>query len=65
MNLKFDIFKVWESKIMGIVLIFLVEFSIEMGTFFCRIEDFWVLFFVYEKEEGEEGEKGEELEREL
>lgn len=50
---------------MGIVLIFLVEFSIEMGTFFCRIEDFWVLFFVYEKEEGEEGEKGEELEREL
>lgn len=64
MNLKPDTFKVWEPKIMGIVLIFPAESSTEMGTPPCRTEDSRALLFVYEKEEGEEGEKGEESERE-
>lgn len=38
MNLKPDTFKVWEPKIIGIVLSFPVEWSTEMGTPLLQIQ---------------------------
>lgn len=43
MDLKADTLKVWEPKIIGIVLIFPAESSTETGTPLCRTKDAWAL----------------------
>lgn len=51
MNLKLDTFKVWEPKIIGIVLIFLAE-SIRDGHTSLQNQGFLCLLFA--QEDGEE-----------
>lgn len=50
MNLKPDTFKVWEPKIIGIVLSFPAEWSTEMGTPLCRSKVSCAPFFAWEDE---------------
>jgi hypothetical protein len=53
-NLKPDTFKIWEPKIIGIVLSFSVEWSTQMGTPLCRTEDYCDSPCAREKEKKEQ-----------
>lgn len=48
-NLQPDTFKIWEPKIIGIVLIFPASSSTEMGTPLCRTKDSCVSPCAYKK----------------
>lgn len=61
MNLKPDTFKVWEPKIIGIVLNFPVEWSSERDRPLCRTKESCVFPFAYEQEGKDK--KGEEKRR--
>lgn len=54
MNLKPDTFKVWEPKIIGIVLSFPVEWSTEMGPPLCKSKGSCALSFACEEKVEEE-----------